>query len=308
MRAAMSKPLQPILRSFIKLHETNYGLFKARSEKELATSIQTRSNLAVPFCLLLVYETGLELVFSTTRAAQKAIQDIKKSCDISATEMARCFSEIRQKSLLKPNLPSPAFFAIFTKAGCNTMAIIPAIEDVVTVGVICLGASEGQIEKKLIAPIVNLAETIPTCARKHQSCARHPTTPARTGSNFRYQPINLILSDLQELYEVLHKQIKETIGDVSFAVSLFDAGNRDHRNALYVRQTSQSDGIIEPFPIGEGLISILIRTRQPLMLVDDTERRAARWAQNYRQSRQIVDGMPAGGWRRSCRRDDRAGP
>lgn len=270
----MSQTAPANFETIIKLHETNYGLFKARSEKELATSIHNSLKI-LPFvsAYYTTTETGLELSFFHDPRTQKATPISTRKLDISATEMARCFSEsVKISRLNESDLPS-GLLAIFEKAGCDTIAIIPAVDDVVITGVICLGAVEGQlIEKKLISPIVNLAETIPhaleniKAARAIQQRLRELEAISDTSQ------LISSTSDLQKLYDVLHKQIRETIGDVSFAVSLFDPETQTIE--IPYMYDHESVGVIKPFPLGEGLVSILIRTRQPLMLVDDTERRA----------------------------------
>jgi GAF domain-containing protein len=90
------------------------------------------------------------------------------------------------------------------------------------------------------------------------------------------QEISLI-RDLPTLYSKLHAHIRQTLGNVNFLVTLYDEntnsisvpymfeGGADNNNAV---------DKIEPFPVGEGLTSVLIRTKQPLMLVEDTEKRA----------------------------------
>lgn len=258
----------------IKLHEKNYELFRARSEREIHAVIQNSLKiLPYPSAYYSVTETGLELVFSHDPRSKKAIQGIKRIIEIPPTEMARCFSDNLKISSLEEADYNPTIISIFKEAGCDSIAVISAIEEVISVGVIILGASEGQkFEKYLTAPIVSLAETIPhtlenikavraTQQRLRELEAISDTSQLISASN-----------NLQDLYEVLHKQIKETIGEVSFAIGLYDAESQ----TISVPYLYDTDSVrqIEPFPLGEGLISILIRTRQPLMLVDDTERRA----------------------------------
>ena len=79
--------------------------------------------------------------------------------------------------------------------------------------------------------------------------------------------------DLDELYKTLHSQIRKIIGDFSFLLALYDSST----NSIQVPYMFE-DGLvssIESFPVGEGLTSILLRTMQPLLIVKDTEKKAA---------------------------------
>ena len=85
------------------------------------------------------------------------------------------------------------------------------------------------------------------------------------------------IRDLPTLYSTLHTHIRQTLGKVNFLVALYNSKtNSISVPYLYEKGTESDDAInkIEPFPVGEGLTSILIRTKQPLMLVEDAEKRA----------------------------------
>ena len=85
------------------------------------------------------------------------------------------------------------------------------------------------------------------------------------------------IRDLPTLYSTLHTHIRQTLGEVNFLVALYDSKtNSISVPYLYEKGADSNDATnkIESFPVGEGLTSILIRTKQPLMLVQDAEKRA----------------------------------
>jgi GAF domain-containing protein len=85
------------------------------------------------------------------------------------------------------------------------------------------------------------------------------------------------IRDLPTLYNALHTHIRQTLGKVNFLVAIYDAKtNSISVPYLYEKGADSDEAItrIESFPVGEGLTSILIRTKQPLMLVEDAEKRA----------------------------------
>lgn len=78
--------------------------------------------------------------------------------------------------------------------------------------------------------------------------------------------------NLTELYTLIHEKVKETLGDIHFSIALYEPKNETiELPYIYENGELKSQPL---FPLSEGLlISTLIRTRQPLLLVEDTERR-----------------------------------
>jgi GAF domain-containing protein len=80
------------------------------------------------------------------------------------------------------------------------------------------------------------------------------------------------VDELRSLYGSIHDQVRSVIGNFGFVIALYDQPtNSISIPYLYEDNTFSS---IDAFPQGEGLTSVLIRTREPLMLVEDTEKRA----------------------------------
>jgi len=80
-------------------------------------------------------------------------------------------------------------------------------------------------------------------------------------------------TDLNNLFSVTHQQIVKVMGEVNFLVALYDQAS----NTIEIPYAFEEGNILSlpTIPLGQGLTSIIIHTRQPLMLVEDTERRAA---------------------------------
>jgi GAF domain-containing protein len=94
-------------------------------------------------------------------------------------------------------------------------------------------------------------------------------------------------TDLARLYRVIHAEIRRVMGEINFMIAHYDAA-RDIIEIPYVYEEGQ-ELQIEPFPLGEGLTSILIRTRRPLLVVEDTENR-------FRALGAKLFGAPAKSW------------
>ncbi len=82
-----------------------------------------------------------------------------------------------------------------------------------------------------------------------------------------------IETDLNSLYRVIHEQVARVIGDVDFMIALYrrETGLIEVPYAYEVGEFLQ----IPPFPLGQGLTSILIRSGEPLLLGEDAARQAA---------------------------------
>ena len=93
--------------------------------------------------------------------------------------------------------------------------------------------------------------------------------------------------EMDNLFNAIHQQISNVMGDVGFNIALYD---QEHGTIEIPFAYEEGQVISIPsFPIGEGLTSIIIRNRQPLLLVEDTENRA-------KQLGAKVYGAPAKSW------------
>jgi len=95
------------------------------------------------------------------------------------------------------------------------------------------------------------------------------------------------LTDLEKLYPVIHKAISQILGQVDLIIALYEPKKQTiHIPYLYEHPNLLS---VDSFPLGQGLTSILIRTRQPLLLTQDVENQA-------REMGAIMLGKPPKSW------------
>lgn len=94
-------------------------------------------------------------------------------------------------------------------------------------------------------------------------------------------------TNLTDLYHKIHQVINDVIGDVNFMIAIY----RAEQNQIEIPYAFEEGQYlqIDPFPLGEGLTSILIRTRQALMIVEDTVNKA-------RALGAKIAGTPAKSW------------
>lgn len=94
-------------------------------------------------------------------------------------------------------------------------------------------------------------------------------------------------ADLSSIFRVIHEETEKLVGSVDFMIALYDEGTKQ----IEVPYAFEDDHYlqIEPFPLGEGLTSIVIRTRQPIIMVQDTVYKA-------RELEAKTAGAPAKSW------------
>jgi GAF domain-containing protein len=94
-------------------------------------------------------------------------------------------------------------------------------------------------------------------------------------------------TDMMVLYEVIHREVVNTMGNINFAIANYN--NTTNMIDVPFMHDGQKVQQVDPFPLGEGLTSILIRTQKPLLLVEDVERKTRELGAKY-------VGAPAKSW------------
>ncbi len=157
--------------------------------------------------------------------------------------------------------------------GCKIAAFIPLSNGEKLYGLLMLGSTNPQrLSPIAIRPYLNLADTITSSLEKAiaeenlQRRIRELEAISRATQNIS------AVDTLENLYVVLHDEVRQSLGDFNFLIALYQKST-DMISVPYLYENGRVTSL-EAFPLGEGLISILIRTLQPLMLVENTEKRA----------------------------------
>lgn len=172
------------------------------------------------------------------------------------------------------SLPPP-LTAYPRQLGCKAAAYVPILQKGQLRGLVLIGAREhSELNEEVINAFVRTI-WLTANALETSASATEPMNERRAAES---KAINMLASnttnvdDLRSFYKVIHDQVRSVIGNYGFVMALYDQRtNSINIPYLYEDNTFSS---IDSFPLGEGLTSILIRTREPLMLVEDTERRA----------------------------------
>jgi GAF domain-containing protein len=171
---------------------------------------------------------------------------------------------------------------------CLQAAFIPLRSEGEIAALLVLGSRQyGSLSQATLRLHASLAEMASTALEKvhaQENIEKRLTTLQTLDSISRSISMETSLIDL---FRVLHEQITRVIGEINFMIALYD----EETNSIEIPYAYEEDRIIEipTIPLGEGLTSILIRTRQPLLLNEDTEKRATELGAR-------VMGSPAKSW------------
>jgi len=94
-------------------------------------------------------------------------------------------------------------------------------------------------------------------------------------------------TNLTDLFRVVHTEIEQVLGEIDFMIALYHKENGIIEMPYACEDGKMLD--IQPFPLGEGLTSILIQTGEPLRIVENVEHR-------MRELGAKVIGEPAKSW------------
>lgn len=184
----------------------------------------------------------------------------------------------------------PALLACQRQLGCETAAYIPILQEGQLRGLVLIGARAGQTLDEDVISAFERTIRLTTNSIEHASSVTEPLNDRRAAEINALNTLAGIAAtanDLNSLYTSIHEQIRPVVGDHGFVVALYDQ-KTNSISIPYLYEDGRFSSI-ETFPLGEGLTSILIRTREPLMLVEDTMNRATAMGAK-------VSGKPAKSW------------
>lgn len=184
----------------------------------------------------------------------------------------------------------PPLLAYPKQLGCETAAYVPILQEGQLRGIVLIGAREGQ---KITEDVIGAFSRTIRLTANSITAKTSPTEPVNDRHATEVRVLNALasnaasVSDLQSFYSTIYEHVRNVIGDYGFVIALYEQ-KTDSISIPFLYEDGKLS-TIEAFPLGEGLTSILIRTREPLMLVDDTMNRALAMGAK-------IAGKPARSW------------
>ncbi len=267
------------IQDVIDIYRMGYQIARAQTENEIYQKIEAIFS-KTPYLSFYLAADGDDFRFMVKSGLQAQEEPhLPESLAITASELESCFStgifigeEARINSLPTGIVKLLRQFRIFS------VALVPVMRNGAISALFLIGTREkSPLAITNMQPYVNIAEvTAVALDRILETRNTERRVVELEAITLASQEISS-LRDLPAIYSALHAHVRQTLGDVNFLVALYDSGTNSISIPYMLEKSIDGGEItqIETFPLGEGLTSILIRTKQPLMIVEDTERRAA---------------------------------
>jgi len=205
-----------------------------------------------------------------------SINNIEASIPISKEEINHILAEQSWEAIKiddPPHWVPNNLLGLAKKIGCLEFVLIPLNTREQLPGIIMLGS----VRKKGLTPsnvelFNSIAQMTSTALAKIEASNRITASFAELQSLSALSQAISTETNLDYLFDILHRQVIQTLGDVNFLIALYDAATE----LIEIPFMTEGDQIVSipPFPLGQGLTSIVIRTKQPLMIVEDTVNRS----------------------------------
>lgn len=169
-------------------------------------------------------------------------------------------------------IPAPLLESL-SSWGCQAFTFIPITPDEELAALLILGTVDAsRFTRIALEPYYSLIDITRTALEKVNALGTIQQRLVELETISTVGQSISIETNLNTLYEIIHKQIIQVMGDVNFLIALY----QPHSGTIEIPYLDEGGQItnIEPFPIGQGLTSIVIKTRQPLMIVEDTVNRS----------------------------------
>ncbi len=158
------------------------------------------------------------------------------------------------------------------QSGCRAAACLPLRGMAGLRAVLVLGSTQPALEPAVLQCAADLAVVISSALQK-QEITREKES-AVSGLEI-LDMISAALSgeiSLEGLFHIIHELVNQAMGEVNLYIALY---HEDSGLVEIPYMTEDGERLqVDPFPLGEGLTSIIIRTRQPLRLVENVRERA----------------------------------
>jgi GAF domain-containing protein/HAMP domain-containing protein len=192
------------------------------------------------------------------------------------------------------------FKIIMQKLELDNAAYLPIRKNRELVAILMIGGKKQNLSNATMQPYINLADLMSITMEKASAIQQTKKHLRDAEALASISEAISTSTDQQVFFTALHNKIRQVIGDYGLTVALYD----EKSNTISIPFSYEDGNIVrlESFSLGEGLTSILIHTRQPLMLVEDTERKATELgaklvgkpARSWMGAPMLVQNMPIG--------------
>lgn len=260
-----------------RLYRSSRLIAEASTEQDiLEIGSQILKEAPYPVVMLHAQDSRLE-IFSSADSTQRDIASRAEFPNFSKTDTEEVENfllngQVIVESKNSDNVPG-AFLDIMQTMELDNAAFLPIRKNRELAAVIILGDRKRSLSNASVQPYANLADLMSITMEKAGAIRQTEKHLREVEGLASINEAVATSSDMQNFFTILNDKIQQIIGNFNMVVALYDEKS-DTINIPF----SYDDGKIstmEPSPLGDGLTSILIHTHQPLMLAENTERKAA---------------------------------
>jgi len=272
-----------------RLYRSSKLIARAKDENEIFhAGIEILKEVPYPVILFTIEQNTLRIIESADKTRSlSSIPELPSSIPLDILEVNNFLSRgtviVNKDNLNTPN----AFRVVMRGISLVYAALLPITARDSITAIVLLGSRNQPINHTNIQPYEYLTELISLTLEKSYALREMSRHLKEVESLASINELVSSTSDIESFYQALLGKIRETIGDYNLLVALYD----EKTNSISIPFSYEDGNIlsIESFPLGEGLTSILLRSAQPLMIVENTEQRAAELGAK-------IVGAPARSW------------
>lgn len=274
------------------LAESGFRIAQANNEGEIfQILLQSLAKTPHPAVLLVPHKGGLSIIPPERAAGAPTLQQQRQWLSLPIEAFSERFSGkpgwLFEPKSLEPGVFPAAFHEWLGRLPAPQLGLIPiqhsqGVEALILIGPVPARQTQAAqaLDQAALDPYIAVSQIAAATLEKISAVHRMENRLSELQALAAVSEVVSGETDLNALYETIHNQIlayfhRPSLPDVSFFLALYDAPT-GMIEIPFMTEKSATTGKLErmkvdPFPLGEGLTSVLIRTRQPLMLVENVE-------------------------------------
>lgn len=257
-----------------RLYRVGLEIAQAETRQMALEAASKALNESLNPSILLWLEDTSALVTAIHHPVNARENGASRKVNVNRAEAARQIATpILVNDLTRVDSVPPALASLLHEIGCRSGAFLPIFSGERLAALALVGEQPGQpLATQAVHPFANIATLLGSTLEKIEALEGSQARLNQLEALTSFNQAALSAANINMFYSILQEQVQRVIGNYSFVVALYDEKN----NSISIPYLYEDGKIqkVDPFPLGEGLTSILIRSRQPLLLVENTERQA----------------------------------
>lgn len=243
-------------------------------ESTLKTLAKSLEGFTFPTATFLLETNAFKLLAISNLKEDSSREKLPQHIDIKPDQLQKKLKGGGKVfSVSSKTTANPELFDFASQLGFEKVSLLQITSEESLYGLVLVGSYKGHpLTKKALHPYSNAAQLANIILEQATAIKQAEALSIACESANEMSQSLAASGNLEDIFSILHEQVRQTIGDYSFIIALYDETTKSIR-IPYVHGKDEVKSI-EAFPLGEGLTSTLIRTKQPLMLEKDVGKQA----------------------------------